>query len=83
MGKCMVARRSDGGGELASRRNKKARDFTDPFIHKSTLLSIYVHWFSFSCTLLGLNPRGVKGRRGRELPEGLTSRAGVNNEMDK
>ena len=27
------------GGKLASRRNKKARDFTHPFIHKSTLLS--------------------------------------------
>ena len=27
-------------GQLASRRNKKARDFTDPFIHKYTLLSI-------------------------------------------
>ena len=31
--------RADGGGELASRRNKKARDFTQPFFHKSTLLS--------------------------------------------
>ena len=42
MGKCMVARRSDGGGELASQRNKKARDITDPFIHKSTLLSMWL-----------------------------------------
>ena len=32
--------RDDGGGELASRRNKKARDFTQPFFHKSTLLRI-------------------------------------------
>ena len=32
---------ADGGGELASRRNKKTRDFTQPFPHKSTLLSIY------------------------------------------
>ena len=32
--------RADGGGELASRRNKKTRDFTQPFPHKSTLLSI-------------------------------------------
>ena len=31
--------RQTAGGELASRRNKKARDFTDPFIYKSTLLS--------------------------------------------
>ena len=36
---CVVARRSDGEGKFARRRNKKARDFTDPFIHKSTLLS--------------------------------------------
>ena len=40
MGKCVVARRSDGGGELARRRNKKARDFTLFLIHKYTLLSI-------------------------------------------
>ena len=39
MGKCVVARRSDGGGELARRRNKKARDFTHFLIHKYTLLS--------------------------------------------
>ena len=31
-----------GGGELASRRNKKARDFTNPFFHKSTLLSTII-----------------------------------------
>ena len=31
--------RADGWAELASRRNKKERDLTDPFIHKSTLLS--------------------------------------------
>ena len=36
---CVVARRSDGDGKHAQRRNKKARDFTHPFIHKSTLLS--------------------------------------------
>ena len=35
--------RADGGGELASRRNKKARDFTQPFFHKYTLLSTYFH----------------------------------------
>ena len=40
MATCVVARRSDGEGNRASRRNKKAQDFTDPFIHKSTLLSI-------------------------------------------
>ena len=35
----------NGGRELASQRNKKARDFTDPFIYKSTLLSIpFRHW---------------------------------------
>ena len=31
--------RADGGGKLALRRNKKVRDFTQPFFHKSTLLS--------------------------------------------
>ena len=31
--------RADGWAELASRRNKKERDFTQPFFHKSTLLS--------------------------------------------
>ena len=30
----------NGGRELVSQRNKKARDFTDHFIHKYTLLSI-------------------------------------------
>ena len=35
--KCVYAGRQRG--ELASQRNKKARDFTHPFIHKSTLLS--------------------------------------------
>ena len=31
--------RADREGKHARRHNKKARDFTDPFIHKSTLLS--------------------------------------------
>ena len=31
--------RADGEGKHARRRKKKARDFTHPFIHKSTLLS--------------------------------------------
>ena len=30
---------ADGEGKHVRRRNKKARDFTHPFIHKSTLLS--------------------------------------------
>ena len=30
----------DGEGKRARRCNKKARDFTQPFIHKCTLLSI-------------------------------------------
>ena len=34
-------RRARRRGELASRRNKKERDFTQPFIHKSTLLSTF------------------------------------------
>ena len=31
--------RTDGEGKHARWRNKKARDFTQPFIHKSKLLS--------------------------------------------
>ena len=31
--------RADGGGKLASAAQDKARDFTQLFIHKSTLLS--------------------------------------------
>ena len=43
---CVDSRaRADGEGNHARRRNKKARDFTHPFIHKSTLLSIvFVSW---------------------------------------
>ena len=42
VGTCVVARRSDGEGKRARWRNKEARDFTHPFIQKSTLLSM---WF--------------------------------------
>ena len=34
----LAGARADGEGKHAERRNKKARDFTQPFIHKSTLL---------------------------------------------
>ena len=41
MEKGVCGRAETAGGELASRRNKKARDFMHPFFHKSTLLSTW------------------------------------------
>ena len=40
--------RADGEGKHAPRHNKKARDFTHPFIHKSTLLSTLVPYQAYS-----------------------------------